>query len=113
MNLIHDTICRRARLAVSRAVHAADDALGRINGRQTRRVLFEAASPLSVAVFRPVLERMSRDPRVEFWFTTADRSWDAGRTFLRAGIADRVATPEQVRWKKFDGYVNTDFWNTT
>jgi len=112
-NLIHDTVYRRARLALTRAAHATDDAVGRFTGRDTRRVLFEAASPLSVAVFRPVLERMSKDPRVEFWFTTADRSWDAGRTFLRQGIAARIVTPDDIRWKQFDGYVNTDFWNTT
>jgi hypothetical protein len=60
-----------------------------------------------------VLERLQRDPRIEFWFTTNDSSWDAERTFRRAGITDHIATPEQVRWMKFDGYVNTDFWNTT
>jgi hypothetical protein len=76
-------------------------------------VLFEAASPLSVAVFRPVLARLQRDSRIEFWFTTADRSWDSDRTFAAAGIEDHVITPKQARWMKFDGYVNTDFWNTT
>ena len=112
MNLVHDTFFRRARHAAAHALHTADDLLTRMS-RPERRVLFEAASPLSLAVFRPVLERLQRDSRLEFWFTTSDRSWDADRTFRAAGIAERVVTPQQVRWMKFDGYVNTDFWNTT
>ncbi len=112
MNLVHDTLFRRARHVVAQSVHAIDDALSRMS-RPVRRVLFEAASPLSLAVFRPVLERLQRDPRIEFWFTTADRAWDSDRTFRRAGITQRIASPDAVRWMKFDGYVNTDFWNTT
>ena len=86
MNLLHDTWCRRARSAIAQSAHAADDLLSRLR-RTERRILFEAASPLSLAVFRPVLARLQRDPRLEFWFTTSDRSWGAERTFLREGIA--------------------------
>jgi hypothetical protein len=112
VNLVHDTVFRRARHAAAHSLHAADDLFAQLS-RHRRRVLFEAASPLSLAVFRPVLERMRRDPRVEFWFTTSDRSWDADRTFRAADITERVVSPRQARWMKFDGYVNTDFWNMT
>ena len=112
MNPVYDTIPRRTRSALAQSFHNADDFLARLS-RRRRRVLFEAASPLSLAVFRPVLACLQRDPRVEFWFTTADRSWDASQTFLPAGISDRIITPQQARWAKFDAYVNTDFWNTT
>ncbi|HUK35378.1 MAG TPA: CDP-glycerol glycerophosphotransferase family protein [Vicinamibacterales bacterium] len=112
MNLVHDTIFRRARAAAARTLHAVDSLLWQ-TGRSERRVLFEAASPLSLAVFRPVLARLQRDPRLEFWFTTSDRWWDAEHTFAAEGIASRVITPEQARRLKFDGYVNADFWNTT
>jgi hypothetical protein len=112
VNLVHDTICRRARAAIAHTVHGADDVLTRV-GRRERRVLIEAASPLSLAVFRPVLAALQRDPRIEFWFTTSDRWWDAEHTFSASGIADHIITPQQARWMKFDGYVNTDFWNTT
>jgi hypothetical protein len=112
VNPVYDTISRRTRAALAQSFHSADALVSRLS-RRPRRVLFEAASPLSVAVFRPVLACLQRDPRIEFWFTTADRSWDAGETFLAAGIADRVITPQQARWGKFDGYINTDFWNTT
>jgi hypothetical protein len=111
-DLLQDTTLRRMRSAASRAVHAADDRwLQWSNG--PRRVLFEAASPLSMAVFQPIYNRMRDDKRVEFWFTAADESWDARAIFESAGISERVATRDEIRWKKFDAYINTDFWNMT
>jgi hypothetical protein len=60
-----------------------------------------------------VLARLQRDPRLEFWFTTSDSSWDAECIFGDAGITERVIDARDARWMKFDGYVNTDFWNMT
>jgi glycosyltransferase involved in cell wall biosynthesis len=111
-DLLHATAYRRTRRTISRTIHAADDIIGRL-GRAHVRVLFEAASPMSLAVFRPVLDRLRRDERIQFWFTTCDDAWDTERIFRAAGIHDRILTSEAVRWMKFDGYVNTDFWNMT
>jgi hypothetical protein len=111
-NLIQDTIYRRARGLVARTVHAADDFVYRM-GRADCHVLFQAASPMSLAVAGPVLKRLERDPRVGLWFTTADGTWNAGRIFHAAGIVDRVLTAPEVQWMKFDAYLNTDFWNMT
>lgn len=55
--LIHSTIYRRTRQAIVRAVHKVDNLVSRI-GREDVRVLFQASSPLSLAVFRPVMERL-------------------------------------------------------
>jgi hypothetical protein len=112
VNLLQDTLCRRTRTAVVNAAHAADELVCRLS-RSERRILFEAASPLSLAIFRPVLERLQRDRRLEFWFTTSDSSWDADRIFGAAGIGERVISATRAQWMKFDGYVNTDFWNMT
>jgi hypothetical protein len=111
-NLIQDTAFRRARSAAVHALHRLDDAASAL-GRAKRRILFEAASPLSVAVARPVLEILRRDPRLELWFTTSDGAWDPASVFGPAGITERVATASTVRWMKFDAYLNTDFWNMT
>ena len=111
-NLVHDTLYRRTRRAVVRTIHAADDIVSRI-GRSDARVLFEAASPMSLAVFRPLLERLYRDHRLQVWFTTSDESWDADGIFRAAGITERIVAPAAARWMKFDAYVNTDFWNMT
>ena len=112
VNLVQDTLYRRTRSAVVGALHDVDDFVSRF-GRARARVLFEAASPLSLTIFRPVFDCLSRDPRIEFWFTTADGSWDGGRLFPPAGIARGVIPTRRARWMKFDCYVNTDFWNTT
>ena len=111
-NLVHDTAYRRVRTAIMRGVHAIDDAASHV-GRRRVRLLFEAASPVSLSAFRPVLQYLTQDLRLEFWFMTSDRSWGADRIFGAAGIRDRVISTAQARWMKFDGYINTDFWNTT
>jgi glycosyltransferase involved in cell wall biosynthesis len=112
-DLLQDTTFRRVRSSVIRAVHAADDTLARWRNAR-RRILFEAASPLSMAVFQPIYERMRQDDRVDFWFTAApDQSWDLHRIFTASGITDRVVTRDEIRWRKFDAYINTDFWTTT
>src|SRR5262245_26814911 len=99
-NLFYDTIFRRSRRAVVGAAHALDDLASRLT-HDRARVLFEAASPMSLAVFQPLLDRMQRDPRVEFWFTTSDEEWDAASIFLQAGIRERVVPSPQARRMKF------------
>ena len=112
INLLYDTAFRRARGRVASAIHTLDDAFTRRRGRP-RRVLFEAASPMSLAVFGPVLRHIRNDPRLELWFTTCDRSWTPEAIFGTAGITERVVTPHEVQWRKFDCYINTDFWDMT
>jgi len=63
VNLLQDTACPRARIAVVNAVHAADELMRRLS-RAARRIRFEAASPLSLAIVPPVLEGLQRDPTI-------------------------------------------------
>jgi glycosyltransferase involved in cell wall biosynthesis len=111
-NLLHDTAYRRVRSAATSSVHALDDMIWQ-RRRGAMRVLFEAASPMSLAVFGPVLRQLSADRRLEFWFTSCDSSWDARALFASAGIRQRVVSPAAVEWAKFDAYINTDFWDMT
>jgi glycosyltransferase involved in cell wall biosynthesis len=112
VSLLHDTCFRRVRARVAHAAHRVDKLLtSRTDGRM--RVLFEAASPMSLAVFGPVFRRLATDPRLEFWFTSCDRSWDATAMFRAAGLTERVIRAEQVGWARFDAYINTDFWDMT
>lgn len=111
-NLVQDTVSGRLRIVLARSLHAVDDAVWRAV-RSRVRILFEAASPLSLAVFTPVLRRLERDPRLELWFTASDREWAAEGIFGSASIRTRVISPSRARWMKFDGYINTDFWNMT
>jgi hypothetical protein len=111
-NLIHDTTYRRARAAAVRMAHRLDDGAAALRSAR-RRVLFEAASPVSFAVFRPVLQLLQNDPRVEFWFTTSDGAWAPAAVFGPAGITERVIPAAEAKWMKIDAYVNTYFWNMT
>jgi hypothetical protein len=111
-NLVSDTALRRARGALTSAVHRADDALARLLYRK-RRILFEAATPMSIAVFRPVYDQLCRDERLEFWFTSCDSSWTTAEIFGAAGITERLVDWRTAQWMKVDAYVNADFWNMT
>ena len=111
-SLLNDTALRRTRQAAADFAHAFDDLICGLVRRRSLHLLFEAASPLSLAVFRPVLEHLKTDTRLEIWYTTADRTWDAESVF-GPGLASRVLSQRDVRWTKFDAYVNTDFWNMT
>ena len=111
-NLIHDTSFRRARSSAVRALHRVDDAVCGL-GRPKYRVLFEAASPLSLDVARSLLEALRRDDRLELWFTANDGGWDVATTLGPAGPTNRLVSASRARWMKFDAYINTDFWNMT
>jgi hypothetical protein len=112
LSLVDDTLYRRARRRAASLVHGLDDELARTIG-STRRVLFEAASPMSFALFRPVYERLRRDPRVEIWFTAGTDAWAPDVIFGHAGITDRIVPRAAARWMKVAAYVNTDFWDMT
>ncbi len=110
-NLVHDTLWRRARKTVTGVVHDIDDRIHRARTADVQ-ILFEAASPMSVVTFAPVLSRLQSDARLEFWFTAADDAWSLDRIYGRA-MRQRALPASEVRWRKFDAYINTDFWNMT
>jgi glycosyltransferase involved in cell wall biosynthesis len=111
-NLINATAFRRARSTAVRALHRVDAAVSGL-GRPKYRVLFEAASPLSLVVAKSLLDALRRDDRLELWFTANDGGWDVGATFGPAGPSNRLVSASRARWMKFDAYINTDFWNMT
>ena len=111
-NLVDDTVYRRSRRAAAEALHAVDDWLAaQLHDRV--RILFEAASPMSLAVIQPVLDRLERDARLEFWYTTSDGAWNADAIFTTPAMRQRVISWRRARWMKFDVYINGDFWNMT
>jgi glycosyltransferase involved in cell wall biosynthesis len=111
-NLLQDTAFRRTRSAAVHVIHRLDDAADALKSTKPR-ILFEAASPLSLTVSRSVLDIMRRDSRLELWFTTSDRAWGPASIFGSAGVTERVVPAATARWMKFDAYINTDFWNMT
>lgn len=111
-SLVDDTVYRRSRRAVVRALHGVETAAYRVRAGARRRLLFEAASPMSFAIFRPVYERLRDDPRFEFWFT-AGNTWDVEQLYRQVGISRNVVPARRATWMKVDAVVNTDFWPST
>ncbi|MEO5898231.1 MAG: glycosyltransferase [Vicinamibacterales bacterium] len=112
ISLVHDTTYRRLRRRAIARLHDIDD--GMLAIRQGRkRILFDAASPMSVAVFRPVYERVRNDPRLEFWFTAHGTVWTPQQVFDSVGIRGNVVAPRTAARMKVHLYVNTDFWDMT
>ena len=111
-SLVQDTVYRRLRRGVVSNLHALDDRLSRRHATPAR-ILFEAASPMSFVILRPVYERLVRDSRLELWFTAKGEVWRPRDLYKTFGIIDNVISPAQAAWKKVDAFVNTDFWDMT
>jgi len=112
VSLIQDTVYRRLRHRAIRRVHALEDTVARTTQRR-KRVLFEAASPMSLTIFMPLYERLKRDTRVEVWFTSCATAWEPHQIFAGFGITDNVLGRDAARWFKTDVYINADFWDMT
>jgi hypothetical protein len=111
-SLVHDTPYRRLRRRAIARLHDVDDGIWKA-GRPRKRILFDAASPMSFAVFSPVYERLRRDTRLELWFTSLGEVWEANDIFGPAGITANIVPPSTAAWMKVDAYVNADFWDMT
>ena len=111
LSLIQDTAYRRVRRRALARLHDLDDAISRSPER--KRVMFDAASPMSFAIFRPVYDRLRRDPRLELWFTAHARVWQPADIYGPAGVTTNVVSPRRAARMKVDLYVNADFWDMT
>ena len=111
-SLVQDTVYRRARRGVVSNLHALDERLSRRHARRAR-ILFEAASPMSFVVLRPLYQRLVSDDRLELWFTAKGEVWRPRDLYKTFGITDNVISPAKAAWTKVDAFVNTDFWDMT
>jgi hypothetical protein len=111
-SLINDTAYRRLRRRLVSRLHDLDDLVS-TRTRGPRRILFEAASPMSFAIFKPVHALLEKDPRLEVWFTAYGRAWQPAEIYGQFGITANVVPASRARWMKVDAYVNTDFWDMT
>jgi hypothetical protein len=111
-SLVHDTFYRRGRHGAIARLHDFDDRLTRAS-RGRKRVLFDAVSPMSFSIFKPIYERLRRDSRLELWFTAHGLVWRPADIYGPLGISENVVGPERAAWMKVDLYVNADFWDMT
>jgi glycosyltransferase involved in cell wall biosynthesis len=112
LTIASDTVYRRTRRRAANLAHAIDTSVTRAL-RPRRFVLFEASSPMSYGLFRPIHRRLQDDPRIEFWFTAPGRAWQPQTIFGSLGIHDRVLPASRAAWQKWDLCVNTDFFEMT
>ncbi len=112
VSMVHDTAYRRLRRGAVARIHDIEDAVSR-RGDRKHRVLFEAASPMSFTIFRPVYERLKNDPRIDLWFTSCGAVWEPADIFGTHGITENVVSRTTAAWLKVDAYVNADFWDMT
>ena len=111
-SLVQDTVYRRARRDLVSNLHALDDRLSRRHSPRAR-ILFEAASPMSFVVLRPLYQRLANDGRLELWFTAKGEVWRPRDLYKTFGITENVISPGKAAWMKVDAFANTDFWDMT
>ncbi len=112
VSLVHDTTYRRLRRRVISRLHDLDDALfATRSGR--KRILFDAASPMSFAILRPLYARIRQDPRLELWFTAHGKVWTPEQIYHQVGIRENIVSSHNASRMKVHLYVNTDFWDMT
>ena len=111
-SLVQDTLYRRTRRRVIGRLHDLDDGIAKL-GRGRKRILFDAVSPMSFAIFKPVYERLRRDRRLELWFTAHGKVWTPREIFDPEGIIENVVPASRAARMKVDAYLNTDFWDMT
>lgn len=110
--MVHDTVYRRLRRRAIGRMHDIEDAISRTSNRP-KRVLFEAASPMSFTIFKPMYERLKDDPHVELWFTSYGTVWEPRHIYGAFGITKNILPRSRAAWLKADAYVNADFWDMT
>jgi hypothetical protein len=94
--------------------HAALDALRRAEmrlsrARRPRRILVDGRTPVNYVMVAPVHRAMSRDPRVEFYFTASEDPGQLLRVYANAPADIRLISPKRAALMKFDAYVASDF----
>ncbi len=110
--MVHDTTYRRFRHRAISRMHDIEDAISRTTNRR-KRVLFEAASPMSFTIYKPIYDRLKHDPRIELWFTSYGTVWQPRQIYEPFGITENILPRSRAAWLKADAYVKADFWDMT
>jgi hypothetical protein len=86
----------------------ADDALDALRQRP-RRIVFDARTPMNYAMWRPIAERLARDPRIEQWHMAGEEVGRPYALYAQVGVRDRVISRLEAQLMRFDLYVSADF----
>ncbi|MGH8636966.1 MAG: CDP-glycerol glycerophosphotransferase family protein [Burkholderiales bacterium] len=97
----------RALRPLLRGLRRLDHGIGRLRSR--RRILIEARIPMNLAVLRPLLHVLRRDPRLTVWFTGVERD-DLRLAFAELGVSNQVISRRAAARRRIDLYINADPW---
>lgn len=74
-----------------------------------RRLLVNARTAMNYSTIAPIVERMQRDGRVEFYFTSSEEPSLMETVFAEASQPYKFITPFQASFTRFDVYLAADF----
>jgi hypothetical protein len=94
---------------VVRAARELDERLRRRRAPGRRRILVNARTAMNYATLAPIVRRLQRDRRVEFYFTASERPHEAASIYAGAAAPVRIVTPSRAALGSFDVYLAADF----
>jgi len=76
---------------------------------ERRRLLVNARTPMNYATLAPIIERMQRDERCEFFFTSSEDPSRTEAVYIDAKQPFEFVTPLQASLMQIDVYLAADF----
>ena len=74
-----------------------------------RRLLVNARTAMNYATVSPMVERMQRDPRLDFYFTASENPANHNEIYAEAVGPRKFITPFRASVTRFDVYLAADF----
>src|SRR5918999_4211824 len=74
-----------------------------------RRLLVNARTAMNYSTIAPIVERMQRDKRLEFYFTASENPSLIETVYIEASPPFQFITPFQASFTRFDIYLAADF----
>src|ERR1043166_7618983 len=74
-----------------------------------RRLLVNARTPMNYSTLAPIVERMQRDERCDFFLTSSEKPAQAETVYVDAKQPFSFVTPTQAALMQFDVYLAADF----
>jgi len=94
---------------VIRAARGIDKQLRRWRSPNRRRLLVNARTAMNYATMTPIVERMQRDRRLEFYFAASEDPALTQSIYADAVQPFKLVTPLQASKMQFDVYLAADF----
>ena len=96
-------------MSLKRVIRGIDKQLQRWRSPDRRRVLVNARTAMNYATMAPIVERMQRDRRLEFYFAASENPALTPSIYADAVQPFKLVTPLQASKMQFDVYLAADF----